>query len=384
MRMSRLPSLIRSLLRRAAMLLVVAMAVPGALPAKAQVLIENVTVLPFTGGGSLSGASVYVEGDRIVAVGRDVPASAAAAPTRIDGSGKFLMPGMTEMHGHIPPPEKDPQYLADTLFLFVARGVTTVRSMLGFPGHLELKKKIASGEVFGPSIYVASPGFSRATARSPEQAAALVAQFKADGWDLIKVFNSLPRDNFEAVMAQAKAFDIDVAGHVPYEVGIDRALASGMRTIEHLDGYMISLGGEGAILPDAILRDAALRTKTFGAGVVPTMAVWKFLERAQGAEVGDTYPELAYIPPKVLARWRDGQKVPLFEQMKTMAKSVLGKRDADVIIENRRRLLTFLNEAGVEILFGSDSPQLYSVPGLLCRPGNARHGGIGPDEPANS
>lgn len=332
-------------------------------PAYSDIVIENVRVLPFIGESQATAVDVYIVGDRIAHIGPDAAGGQWASAKRVDGTGKFLIPGLTEMHGHIPPVDKNPQFLEDVLFLYVARGVTTVRGMLGRPGQLHLKRRVAANDVIGPTLYLASPGFG-GNKWQPAQAAGKVRQYADQGWDLVKIFPGLSLETFNAIAEQAAASGIPFAGHVPLAVGLGPALASGMRTIDHLDGYIESLGGESRALPDSVLRAAARRTKAAGVGVVPTMAVWETLLSVSPLEDLNSYAELSYLPPEFVKRWRDRQQRSTMARLKDFAKTVLGRRDAEVIVKNRHRLLKIMAEEGVEILFGTDAPQRYSVPGF--------------------
>ena len=114
----------------------------------------GVSVLPMDRERVLEGQTVVVQGDRIVRIG---PAGQVEVPdgaTRIDATGKFLLPGLNEMHGHIPNQQEPAR---DALALFVANGVTTVRGMLGHPSHLELRRAVLDGDVTGPTLFLASP-----------------------------------------------------------------------------------------------------------------------------------------------------------------------------------------------------------------------------------
>jgi imidazolonepropionase-like amidohydrolase len=118
-------------------------------------LFENVNVLPMDRERILENQRVTVRAGRIVSVsesGGDVPEGA----TVIDGTGHYLMPGLAEMHGHIPGPA-DPQYVDDVLFLYISNGVTLVRNMAGNPAHLALRDRVARGEIAGPVIFAATP-----------------------------------------------------------------------------------------------------------------------------------------------------------------------------------------------------------------------------------
>lgn len=117
----------------------------------------------------LPGHTVLVADERISAVG---PADGIDAPqdaVRMDGAGRYLMPGLAEMHAHIPG-TGDRDYAESVLFLYVANGVTTIRGMAGDPRHLELRERTANGELLGPTIYAAAPGISGDNAPTPEAA----------------------------------------------------------------------------------------------------------------------------------------------------------------------------------------------------------------------
>ena len=98
----------------------------------------GVDVLPMDGERVLADQIVLIEGDRIVAIGPTAAMTIPADAIQIDGRGKFLMPGLAEMHGHIPPPQAPPELVETVLFLYVANGITTVRGMLGHEGQLDL------------------------------------------------------------------------------------------------------------------------------------------------------------------------------------------------------------------------------------------------------
>ena len=92
-------------------------------------------------------------------MGRAHKVEAPVGALHIDGDGGYLMPGLAEMHGHLPSPTSDApeRWRSDVLFLYLANGVTTVRGMQGNESHLALRRRIASGEVLGPRLYVAGP-----------------------------------------------------------------------------------------------------------------------------------------------------------------------------------------------------------------------------------
>ncbi|MGH6690251.1 MAG: amidohydrolase family protein, partial [Gammaproteobacteria bacterium] len=135
------------------------------------------------------------------------------------------------------------------------------------------------------------------------------------------------------------------------------ALEMGQETIEHLDGYVEYLDGvEGPVDP-ARLAEAVERTLAAGAAVVPTMALWETLYGIHPVETLSAYPELRYMPSDMVEAWTDNYR-------ERLADPELDPVESRTVIENRIRILAALNEAGVKILMGTDSPQLFSVPGF--------------------
>jgi len=132
------------------------------------IVINNVTLVPMTHHGTVAGQTVVVKGDRIFDIGENIPVPEKA--TVIDGSGKFLMPGLSEMHGHTPVPDAQPnsEFVRNMMFLYVANGVTTVRGMLGADGQLELRDLIRERKMTGPTLYLAGPSFNGNTISSPK------------------------------------------------------------------------------------------------------------------------------------------------------------------------------------------------------------------------
>ena len=120
----------------------------------------NVNMVPMDRERIIENQTVIIREGRIAEIG---PADKIKAPdgaTRVDGAGKYLMPGLAEMHGHIPPPSAPKAYTESALFLYVANGVTTVRGMLGAPNQLELRDRANRGEIMSPTLYLAGPSFN--------------------------------------------------------------------------------------------------------------------------------------------------------------------------------------------------------------------------------
>ncbi|MCH8173087.1 MAG: amidohydrolase family protein [Proteobacteria bacterium] len=320
-------------------------------PIEEAVLIVNVTILPMDGSGPIENAEVFVTGGRIETVSTKL---FVADVEIIDGTGKYLVPGMAEMHGHIPGGALN-QDLEDLLFLYVSQGVTTVRGMLGADGQFELRDKINSGEVLGPTLYLGGPSFNGNSVSSPNQARRMVRGQVEEGWDFLKIHPGMTLAEYDAMADEAARLGIPWGGHVPEDVGLARALEAGQRTIDHLDGFDIFVNGVTKPLDQGRLDQAVELMLDAGAYVVPTNHLWETLlglpEKADLEEMD----ELKYLTPA--ARRQNRSR---YSGQSTGRDLVDARHNA----ANRRQILESLSGAGAGILLGSDAPQLYSVPGF--------------------
>jgi len=323
----------------------------------ADIAFVHVAVIPMTSERVWEDHTVVVRGDRIVEIGPSARVKVPEGAVRIEGRGFFLLPGLGEMHGHIPPPQAPPEYLESVLFLYLSNGVTTVRGMLGAPGQLELRERAHRGELLSPTLYLAGPSFSDASINSPEDAIARVREQKRQGWDLLKIHPGLTREEYDAMARTAREVGMRWVGHVPEAVGLMHALEMGQETIDHLDGYIEHLEGDKGPLDRAKLQDIVRRTREAGAWVVPTMALWEVLIGARDLPTVLAYPELRYMPPQMVESWIRAHRARL-------ESPTFDPKRAATIAANRKEILRALHRGGVRILFGTDAPQQFSVPGF--------------------
>ncbi len=331
------------------------------IPATAQeapaVAFTNVHVIPMDSERVAEDQTVIVRGDRIEAMG---PAGEVAVPEGaqvIDGRGKYLMPGLAEMHGHIPPPSDPQAYTDAVLFMYVANGITTVRGMLGHDGQLEIKRKANAGEIVSPTLYLAGPSFNGNSINSASEAEAKVRQQKIEGWDLLKVHPGLTLDEYDAMAETAREVGIRFGGHVPDAVGLAHAIESGQETFDHLDGYEIFMDGTSRPVSDEKLAEAVRLTVDSGSWVIPTMVLWEVLYGTADLETMRNLPELKYMPPAMVASW-------IRSHEERQGASPADKEAGRHRIANRMKLLAALDDAGARILMGTDAPQQFSVPGF--------------------
>lgn len=317
----------------------------------------NVRVIPMDTERVLEGQTVLVEGDRIVAVGDSDGVEIPSGASVIDGEGRYLMPGLAEMHGHIPPPNQPAVVIEETLFLYLANGITTVRGMLGYPGQLELRERANRGDLASPSLYLAGPSFNGNTVSSPTQAEERVRAQGAEGWDLLKIHPGMSRASYDAMARTAHELGIRFGGHVPADVGLDHALDMQQETFDHVDGYVEALGGGTAPVNMMELNRLVQKTIQQEAWIVPTMALWETLFLTTPLEEMLAYDELKYVPQAAVDSWSN--------QYRSRASS--GQYDpaaSQAVIDLRMRVLGALSDAGARILMGTDAPQQFSVPGF--------------------
>lgn len=332
------------------------------------VAFVDVDVLPMDRDERLSAQTVLVRDGRIVSVAPAADAQVPADAQRIDGRGKVLMPGLAEMHGHVPGGD-DPQYVEDVMFLYIANGVTFVRNMAGSESHLALRDRLARGELDGPTMVAASPWLG---AKDEAEIDARLQAHHAAGYDLVKL-GSVPADLYPGMARTAHALGLAFAGHVPEGVSLETALEARQASIDHFDRYVEFLvpadaevrsrgaGFFGSGWVDAIdaarIPDAVRRTIDAGTWNVPTLSLVEHLASPEAATDMIQWPEMRYMPQSVRDGW-------------VRAKGEFGAREdfqpaaAQRLVEVRRALLKALHDAGAPVALGSDAPQFFNVPGF--------------------
>ena len=332
----------------------------------------NVNVIPMTSETVLGARTVIVTDGEIVVIGDVDETAVPADAVVVDGTDRFLIPGLFEMHGHVPGVSSG--RLDRILHLYVANGITTVRGMLGQPSHLDLRDALRKGDRLGPRLYTSGPSLNGRSVTSPAKAISMVEQQHAAGYDFLKIHPGLTREEFDAMAATANRLGMRFAGHVPEDVGIRRALAAGIATIDHLDGYMESLlrpnddpsgglsGFFGVFIADQAdetkIAEIAAATAEAGVWNVPTDSLFRHATSSE-SDPDDMvdWPEMKYMPADTVARWHRAKRDILDD--------VNYKPDtAARAVALRQQLILALHHSGAGLLLGSDSPQIFNVPGF--------------------
>lgn len=366
-------------------ILVLALFVCFAVVVSAQtVAFTNVNVIPMDKERILQNQVVIVSNGIITAIGKNVKVPKDAQI--IDGKGKYLIPGLMDMHTHLlSDGDEYPKSIAeDELKVMIANGVTTIRLMIGTKEQLILREQSAKGEIIAPTIYAASPHLTGReqgndfVVKTEEEARQAVRQSKATGYDFIKITTFIDAKVYEAAIDEAAKQNIRVVGHADSRfVGVERALKA-KQQIEHLDGYMEMLLADNAPMKGSVsdlyiyqlknwesldfideskIAKVAKRTVESNPFVDPTQ---HFMKNTFGLPRSEesirAQPDFKFYPKAVQDFFIDFHKkhrlftIPIEKRAKW--------------IEIRNKLIKAIYDAGGKILAGSDSPEFLFLYGF--------------------
>lgn len=338
--------------------------------------------------GIRSNTTIVLADNKVLAVGScDLPLPRGS--TVLDLAGKFVIPGLWDMHVH-------GAYLDRiTLPLCLVNGVTGIREMWGFPPIYELRERIERGEVFGPRLVVGStiidgphstlPGAQ--IVATPDEARQAVRDAKTQGADFVKVYSYLDRPTLTAIADECTRQDITFAGHCSNHVPLGDAGDLGQRTFEHMYGLPLATSRDETRLRQAIAdlpldpansfawfkqvleleRQATLthsrakavtlakRLRRNGSALCPTMVAMRVYASPADRFAND--PRMKYMPAFYRDFWRDGLKnwAPVTEQ-ETKQQAEFFRRRLDQVAE--------MHSHGVEVLLGTDAGNPYVFSGF--------------------
>jgi imidazolonepropionase-like amidohydrolase len=344
-------------------------------PGHKLIAFVDVTVETMESPTALGHQTVLVDNNTIAKIGANVEIPIDAE--RVDGRGKFLIPGLHDMHVHL-------DGTKGMLDLFVGSGVTTVRNMAGSPRTIALRDKIAKGDLIGPTIYTTGPFVdgerprweASASVVTAADAERVIADHVAAGYDFVKIYNGLTVAAYDAVAAQAKAHGLRMVGHVPFQVPLAHVLEMGQASVEHLAGYAIAVEradspvrnqrGSAPIIKRWMYADLSkiaavvadtVKHHTYNTPTLVTAAAYGELYRGllpEGAN-GD----LEEVSPDWRARW-DPKKSPKHYD-RAIRKAMDQAHDKALATEGL--IVKDLADAGAPIMTGTDTPNPYVIPG---------------------
>jgi imidazolonepropionase-like amidohydrolase len=350
--------------------------------AAAVLLITNVTVIDTRFGGLRGDLTVVVDGTRIARVENSELVKPPPGAQVVDGTGKFLIPGLWDMHIHTFFGDWVPGGREATLPLFIANGVTGVRDMgSDLEPILAAREDVAKGRLLGPRLIVSGPMLdgpksqfpSSISITTPEDGRKAVAMLAGRGVDFIKIQSYVPRDAYFAIADECRQRGIVFAGHVPDKIRASEASNAGQKSFEHLIGiFEGSSTAEEAFLegkkgPARFLETYAPKKEAALAVLLAKNRTWQgptlFWERGQW--LVDTVdvakdPDARYAPP----HWRD-KSWPTFKAgiLKDLATDPLPVRRK--FVEHELGIVKRLQLAAIPFLAGTDTPAgVDVVPGF--------------------
>lgn len=355
-------------------------------PPTTVLIIHDVTVIDTTGGPAQPHRTVIVRDGKIEEVGSSAGGMGGKLTgTHIDGSGKYLIPGLWDMHVHIVFGDWFPRAKQVTLPLFIANGITGVRDM---GSELEVlqqwRKEIAAGTLIGPRIVMSGPMLdgpqprfpSSIAIKTPEDGRRAVDGLKQRGVDFIKLQSLIPRDAVFAIADEAKKQNITFVGHVPDSVRASEASNAGQKSFEHLIGIF-----EGSSpLEDQFIKGAKTESQ-FLSTYDPKLAtkLFELLARNQTWQC----PTLVWERGGNLIEERDLAHDPRAKYVPAYWKDVTWKRFTDQVehefntddlatrkrfVEKELEVVNSMHRAGIPFLAGTDTP-----PGVYIFPGFSLH-----------
>ena len=381
------------------LLLVLGLAITIALNAadEPQVLaITHAAVIDPATGSLRTDQTVVIAGGRIQRVVPSTIYQPEKGARIVDARGKYLIPGLWDMHVHIAGIGADPNWSKNVILpLLIAHGITGVRDMGGDLSVLRSwKHEIETGKLLGPHILAGGPMIVPSGKKSPDQwpitnvdeARAAVRELKGQGADFIKIISVPSREIFFAIAEEANKEKIPFVGHVPVAVTASEASDSGMRSIEHIVYSNLALdcsakekelreallearrkrdpSAPGRILAEAVStyspeKAAALwaKFKKNGTWVTPTLvAIEAQTPQAATPEEQASDPRLEFVPASLRKEWdpRDSKNRASEEDQKWWTDQ----------FANDKKLTRDMHKAGVSLLAGSDSLDRFVFPGF--------------------
>jgi hypothetical protein len=305
----------------------------------------------------LRGQTVVVERGAITRVGPAARVAVPAGATVVDGRGKYLMPGLTDVHVHL---VGDRATQLAVLRLFVAHGVTTVVNLRGTPEHLALRAEIARGALLAPTLHTAGPYVNEPFVTTPDEVErAVVAQQRA-GYDFVKMHGDLSREAYARLMAVARREGIRVVGHSPRNLGYEAMFAERQYAVAHAEEFIYDRAGSSRDFARLAPRVPEIARAAAAAGlwVMPNLTAFRNI----AFQIGDLdamlrRPEMALLPAAIRDGWGPATN-PYTRRFGP--ESYRGILDRYALLQ---ALTRGFRDAGARLLVGTDALNTGTVPG---------------------
>jgi imidazolonepropionase-like amidohydrolase len=339
------------------------------------VAFVDVNVVPMDREVVLTGQTVIVRDGLISEIGPASDVRVPAGAERVDGRGKYLLPGLADMHVHLTSNnERDNRRM---LLMFVANGVTTVLNLYGTRHHLDLRSRVAKGELLGPAIYTSGPFISDAPHHTPtaDEVEDEVSEQKQAGYDIIKIHGDFSREAYRRLFTVARREGIRVIGHAPRNLGAEAMLEERQEAVAHSEEYLYAhfffktdnssrtadretrrrfIEEQGKRIP--ALAEATAKAGTW---LVANLTAYRGIGQ-QAKDVGPLLarPDMKYVPPSISRGWQP--------ENNTYVRRFKGEETVwnfEMQYGLLERLVRGFRDAGVRIMTGTDTPIPSVIPG---------------------
>ena len=335
----------------ALVLLTVGSRAPQLISPPAPVAIVDVTVLPMDRDHRLTNQTVVIENGLIASMGPVGEVTIPARARRVDGRGKFLIPGLADMHVHV---DDTTDFL-----LYLAKGVTTVRNLEGEPYHLEWREQINRGELIGPTLFTSGPFTNLPRIRTPDDARRAVMEQKAAGYDEIKIHGGLEAETYDTLAAVAHRLGIRLVGHAPRNLPFENLLRNHQDEISHAEEVLYTYFRSD--VSDTSVAKIPLVARALRERDIWMTATFVTYDRIYGQVANlDSLladPATAYVTPYQLALWQRENNRYIRNWGSNGIPTLRARRDFLF------KLIRGLHQAGVRIMTGTDAIGPLWIPG---------------------
>ncbi len=330
-------------------------------PSGPAVAIVNVAVLPMDSDRVLRGQTVVLQDGVITQLGPATRITIPSGAGQIDGTGKYLIPGLVDVHIHLSSNPEDEQ--RRLLRLFLSQGVTTVLNLRGTPQLLELREKVATGRVLGPRIYTVGPYVNEPFVTTPDEVERAVVEQQRAGYDFVKLHGDLSLEAYRRLMSVARRVGIRVIGHAPRNLGVEVMFEERQYAVAHGEEFLYDRQNRST---DASLPDVRARIPEFAQGMadariwlMPNLTAYKAIAgQIWNLDSMLARPEMRYLPRSVREGWGPATNPYTRRFPPSFYPGIMARYK---VIEE---LVRAFQASGVPMLVGTDAMNAGVVPGF--------------------
>jgi cytosine/adenosine deaminase-related metal-dependent hydrolase len=326
-------------------------------PTARRIAFVSVNVLPMDSRRVLPGQTVIVNDGVIASIGPTAQARVPDGAAIVDGRGKYLMPGIADLHVHL---VGDRATQLALLKLFLANGVTTILNVRGTPEHLALRSDVASGRVLGPRVYTAGPYVNEPYVTTPDEVERAVVEQKRAGYDFVKMHGNLSREAYARLNAVGRRAGIRIIGHSPRNLGFEAMFEERQYAVLHAEEFIYDRSGSSRDFAQLEPRIPEISRAAASADlwVMPNLTAFRNIAlQINDLDAMLARPEMSLLPPAIRQGWGPATNPYTRRFGKDMYPAIMARY---AFLE---KLTRGFRDAGVRLLVGTDALNTGTVPG---------------------